>query len=213
MSARKRILIASMLLVLLLPACQSGGGEDIVGRWEFGNLDFGLAYEFYDDGTGAIFRSLDAFDPTASVFTYTYDSESGVLKVSPINESIERTMISIVSFESENEISVEHSGLGETYQYVRKPLPKLPPGARARIGGMMLGKDFLFIDAEKLGSGWEEGFENYKVVARTNIELTVGEDADEWLVTIQIEGEDAPELYVLRKGEGRWGVMQLIKNE
>lgn len=213
MLAKRGILIASMFLILLLPACQLGGGEDIVGRWEFGDLDFGVAYEFYDDGTGAGFNSLDAFYPIVGVFTYTYDSESGVLKVSPTDTAVERTMIYLVSFESENEITIEQSGLGKPFQYARKPLPKLPPAARARIGAMLLGMNFVFIDAEKLESGWEEEFEDYVAVAQTDIEMTIGEDAVEWLVTLQIEDEDDTSLYVLRKGEGRWGVMQLIKTD
>jgi hypothetical protein len=44
------IIIASMLLIALLSACQDGGGDNLVGRWEFGDQDFGMAYEFYEVG-------------------------------------------------------------------------------------------------------------------------------------------------------------------
>jgi len=214
MHIKTRTAIASIMLVLVLSACQLGGGDNIVGRWEFGDRDFGIAYEFYEDGTGLMFTSLDPFYPMAGDFIYTYDPESGVLKVTTsLTETQDRTILFLITFVSKNEISVEQSGLSKPYTYIRKPLPELPGGARARIGGIMLGQSFTFIDAEKLEPGWEENYGDYVIVARTDIEITVGENAEEWLVNLQIEGEADTSVYVLRKGEGRWGVFQLIKND
>jgi hypothetical protein len=214
MSKKTRITIASIMLVLLLSACQLGGGDNIVGRWEFGDQDFGIAYEFYEDGTGVMSNSLDPFYPMAGDFIYTYNPESGVLKVTTsLTESMDRTILYLITFVSENEISVEQSGMSKPYPYIRKPLPELPGGARARLGGMMLGQSFTFIDAEKLEPGWEKKYNDYVIVARTDIEITIGENVEEWLVTLQIEGEADTSLYVLHKGEGRWGVLQLIKND
>ena len=214
MSKNTRIIIASILLILMLSACQLGGGDNIVGRWEFGDQDFGIAYEFYEDGAGVILNSLDPFYPIVGFFTYTFDSERGVLKVTTrLTESMDKTILYLITFVSENEISVEQSGQSKPYPFIRKPLPELPIEVRARIGRMMLGESFTYIDAEKLEPGWEENYNDYKIVARTDIEITVGENVEEWLVTLQIKGEEDTSLYVLRKGEGPWGVMQLIKND
>lgn len=209
MSKTRGLTIACLFLALFLFACQFGGGKDIVGRWEFGDQNFGMAYEFYDDGTGVMTNSIDPFYPISGEFTYTYDSGNDVLKVF-IGGPTERTIIYLVSFESNDEITVEQSGLSKPLQFVRKPLPELPPGARARLGHALLGEDFVFIDARKLEAGWEEEFGAFTAVALTDIEMKIGEEAEEWLVTLQIEGEDDTSLYVLRKGEGRWGVIQLI---
>lgn len=208
-------IIASMLLIALLSACQQGGGDDIVGRWEFGDQDFGAAYEFYEDGTGVMFNSLDPFYPLGSDFAYTYDPESGVLKFTiRMTESTDKTSLSTITFVSENEISMENSGLSKPYTYIRKPLPELPFMARARLGGMMLGESFTFIDAKKLEPGWEETYNGF---SRTDIEMLTGVSAgdivEEWLVTLQIEGEEDSSLYILRKWEGRWDAVQLVKND
>ena len=80
MVKKRWTIIASMLLIALLSACQQGGGDNIVGRWEFGDQDFGMAYEFYEDGTGVMINSLDPFFTMGGDFTYTYDPESGVLE-------------------------------------------------------------------------------------------------------------------------------------
>ncbi len=207
MSKTRGITIACMFLSLFLFACQFGGGKDIVGRWEFGDQNFGIAYEFYEDGTGVMTSSVDPFYPISSEFTYTYDSGSGVLNV--LVPGRPKTIDYQVSFESNNEITIEE-GSHKPYPFVRKPLPELPPGARARLGHALLGEDFVFIDARKLEAGWEEEFGAFTAVALTDIEMKIGEEAEEWLVTLQIEGEDDTSLYVLRKGEGRWGVIQLI---
>ncbi|MBN1667788.1 MAG: hypothetical protein JW862_11895 [Anaerolineales bacterium] len=203
-------IFSCVLLLILLPACQLGSSNDIVGRWEFGDQDFGMAYEFYEDGTGFIFNSLDPFYPMGGDFTYTYEPESGVLRVTTwLTETTERTTLYIVTFASNDEISLEQSGL-KPFTYNRKPIPELPAGARSRLGAMMLGKDFTLVEAEKLSAGWEGKYGDYVIVARTDIEMTIGEKAEEWLVTLQVEGEGDPRLFVLRKGEGRWGVLELV---
>jgi hypothetical protein len=215
MFKNKGITIASIMLILLLSACQLGAADNIVGRWEFGDQDFGAAYEFYEDGTGVMFNSLDPFFPLGGDFTYTYDPESGVLKQTiRMTESMDKTHLSMITFVSENEISVENSGFSKPYTYIRKPLPELPFMARARLGGMLLGQSFTFIDAKKLEPGWEEKYNGF---SRTDIEMLTGvksgDIVEEWLVTLQIEGEEDSSLYILRKGEGRWDAVQLIKND
>jgi hypothetical protein len=211
MLARKGIVIASLFLVVSLSACQPGGGQDIVGRWEFGDEDFGAAYEFYEDGSGALFNSLDPFFPLGGIFTYTYDPDKGILETLPTGLPVDKTATFLVSFESKDKISIEQRG--KPYEFVRKPLPKLPPGARVRIGGMMAGKSFDLIEAKELAPGWEEEYGDFTAIARTDIEMTVGVKAEEWLVILQVEGEDGPSTYLLRKGDVRWGIIQLISND
>ena len=210
-------IIASMLLIALLSACQQGGGDNIVGRWEFGDQDFGMAYEFYEDGTGVMINSLDPFFPLGGDFTYTYDPESGVLEQTiRMTESMDKTSLSTITFVSENEISIEQSGLlkPRTFTCIRKPLPELPFMARARLGGMLLGQSFTFIDAKKLEPGWEEKYNGF---SRTDMEILTGvksgDIVEEWLVTLQIEGEEDSSLYILRKVEARWDSVQLVKND
>jgi hypothetical protein len=55
------IIIACVLFIALLSACQQEGGDNIVGRWEFEDQNFGMAYEFYEDGTGVMVNSVDPF--------------------------------------------------------------------------------------------------------------------------------------------------------
>lgn len=211
------ITIASMLLIALLSACQNEGSDNLVGRWEFGDQDFEVAYEFYEDGTGVMFNSLDPFS-LGGDFTYTYDPESGVLEQTiRMTESTDKTTQSTITFVSENEISIEQSGLlkPQTFTFIRKPLPELPFMARARLGGMMLGESFSLIDAKKLEPGWEEKYNGF---SRTDIEMLTGVKSgdieEEWLVTLQIEGEEDSSLYILRsKGEGGWDAVQLVKND
>lgn len=212
------IIIASMLLIALLSACQDEGSDNLVGRWEFGDQDFGTAYEFYEDGTGVVYNSLDPFYPVGGDFTYTYDPESGVLEQTiRMTESTDKTTQSTITFVSENEISIEQRGLfgPNTYTFIRKPLPELPFMARARLGGIMLGQGFTFIDAEKLEPGWEEKYNGFTRIeyGRAGVKSGEGDSVEEWLVTLQVEGEEDSSLYVLRKWEGGWDVLQLIKND
>lgn len=205
MQTLEKMIVASILLVFLLSGCQSGA-DLIVGRWEFGTENSGFALEFYGDGTGASYSSLDPFHPLVGVFTYEFDPKSGALEISPVDDPMERTIAYQVSFESENEMSVEQIGFANPFLYVRKPLPALPPSARARIGGMMLGKDFTFIDAEKLKSGLDA---EYVAVGAKNIEAAIGKGVDGWLVTLQVEGESSQ--YVLWQGDGqRWEAVKVI---
>lgn len=217
MARKMRTIIASMLLIALLSACQQGGGDNIVGRWEFGDQDFGMAYEFYDDGAGVMFNSVDPFFPLGSDFTYTYDPESGVLQQTiRMTESMDKASLATITFVSENQVSIEQSGLlgPNTYTFIRKPLPELPFMARAHLGGMLLGQNFTFIDAQKLEPGWEEKYNGF---SRTDIEILTGvksgDIVEEWLVTLHIEGEEGSGLYILRKVEGRWDSVQLVKND
>jgi hypothetical protein len=209
MLAKKRMIIASLFLVVSLLGCQPGGGQDIVGRWEFGDESFGSAYEFYKDGSGAAFNSLDPFFPLGGEFTYTFDPDKSTVAIQPTGLPVDRTETWLVSFKSKDRLSIEQRG--KPYEFVRKPLPELPPGARVRIGGLMAGKSFDLIEAKEVAPGWEDEYGDFTAIARTDIEMTVGVKAEEWLVTLQVEGEEEPSTYILRKGDVRWGIIQLIK--
>jgi hypothetical protein len=212
MSAKQSLKLASILLVLFLAAC-STSEENIVGRWEFGDQEFGRAYEFYEDGSGFIANSVDPYTPQVGVLKYTYDPKSGVLKIVDYAGPSERTFLNMVSFTSKDEISIEQSGMSKPWVFVRKPIPELPAGARARIGVLMLGKKFELIEAKKLEPGWADEMKDYIAVAKTDIEIIPGQRAEEWLVKLQVEGEDQETQYVLREGPERWGVLELVKQE
>ena len=53
-----------------------------------------------------------------------------------------------------------------------------------------------------------DGKEKYNGFSRTDIEILTGvksgDIVEEWLVTLQIEGEEDSSLYILRKVEARW---------
>ncbi|MCB9111091.1 MAG: hypothetical protein H6634_07560 [Anaerolineales bacterium] len=209
-----RIIVLIVFVVSTMVTGCSGSKNNLVGRWEFGDEDFGIAFEFYDDGIGFVASSIDPFEPNFGEFTYTYDPQSGIVKQTiEYSPEVTKERELYVTFLSKDEISIEQPGARKPMQFVRKPLPELPPGARSRIGIMLLGRSFEFIDAKELSSDWEKEYSNYTVVARTNIEMTVGEDAVWWLVTLQIEGDNQPRLFVLRKGEGRWGALELVENK
>jgi hypothetical protein len=87
--------------------------------------------------------------------------------------------------------------------FFRKPLPDLPAGARARIGALMRGKKFELVETKKLEPGWADEMKGYISIAKTDIVMTAGEQAEEWLATLQVVGKDQPTLDVLRKGSER----------
>lgn len=212
MSAKRSLKLASILLFLFLAACSSGG-EDIVGRWEFGDQEFGRAYEFYEDGSGTIANSIDPYYLQLGVFKYTFDPKSGVLKIVDNAGPSERTILNMVSFTSKDEISIEQSGMSKPWVFVRKPIPELPAGARARIGALMLGKTFNLLEGKRLEASWEDDYQDYTMVARTNIEMTAGQDAEQWIVKLQVGGEEDARTYILSKGDERWGAWELVKKE
>jgi hypothetical protein len=210
------IIIACVLFIALLSACQQEGGDNIVGRWEFEDQNFGMAYEFYEDGTGVMVNSVDPFFPLGGDFSYTYDPETGVLEQTiRMTESMDKTNLATITFVSENEIIMEQSGLikPSTYTFNRKPLPELPFMARARLGGILVGQSFTFNDAQKLEPGWREGYIGFTQIEYGRAGVKIGEIVEEWLVTLQMEGEEDSSLYVLRKWEGGWDVLQLVKND
>ena len=212
MSWTRRMTLAGPFLLLLLSACQLGGARTLVGRWERdgGNERFGTAYEFYEDGTGVMILSNNPFHPISGDLTYTYDPKTGDLSLTIPGRSA--PAVYHVSFDSSDEITMD-VGLKKPVPFVRKPFPELPAAMRARIGQALLGKDFEFVDAKPLDAGWQKDYADYKFLALTNIEMLVGGESENWLVRLKLEGEDEPGLYVLTKGPGMWGVLQLIKND
>jgi hypothetical protein len=209
MLPKSRLVILSVLVSLLLSACQKGEVENIVGRWELDESTslFGT-YEFYESGTGVFFRSPHE----VAEFTYTFDSD-GTLKVTYL-EPVERTIDNVVAFESSDEIVIEQSGLNRLLRFVRKPLLELPPRARVWLAITLVGTDYTIVEAEILEGGRGEELEGYDfVVAETDIVWTVGSYAEEWLVTLRVNEENEPRKYVLQEGEEQWGVIRLIKGD
>lgn len=194
---------------MLLAGCGLSGKNNIVGRWELEDRSDFFIYEFYQDGSGVLFRS--PYDAVA--FTYTFEQEGGVLKVIPGDG---RTLISTVTFDSDDAISLLQSGLRNPMKYVRKPIPKVPGLARASLSLALKMKGiteaFSIIEDRQIQDRDKE-LSGYQVLALTDIELIVGVEPEEWLVTIQLNGEDQPRQYLLVKSDERWGVMQLTKPE
>jgi len=197
------LLLCCLILIVSLSAC--GGRQEIVGRWELEKGNYQSAFEFYNDGTGAMFSSIDPFYPMAGLFTYKFDPKSGDLEVIPTGEATERTILFNVAFESKDKISVDEKGFVRP-GFVRKSLPELPPGARARIGSLMLGKDFTFTEAEKLRSGWESDF-----IALSSKNPSTNQNVAIWLVSLQVEGDS--KLLILGEIEGqpyKWDAISVI---
>ncbi len=198
MSRTSGMTLASLILLLLLSACQSGNGKDIVGRWEWDNK-LGGAYEFYEDGTGWYTPSIDPFFPNlGGPFKYAYDPKSGVLKMDFGNP---KESIWTVTFESSDEISI-NTGLKKPFPFVRKPLPELPARIRMLLGKGLKGEDFEYIDSKKLEPGWQKDYP-------PGLFSQKDEETEDWLIRLQFAGEDGPREYILRVGTGWWGLTHL----
>ncbi len=209
MLTKTRVLSACLFLILILTACQTVGDSDLVGRWEAENLN--IAFEFNEDGSGVNFTSLDPYYPIVGIFTYTFDSSRGVLEIK--TGEPEKILNFLVTFKSKDKISVEQRGMKTPVIYIRRALPELPAEARARIGGLMIGTEFTVIETKELESDWEEDYKTYTAIFRTSLDLTAGHELIAWLVTLKVTGQDQNRMYVLLKGEGRWGVIEMVKNE
>jgi hypothetical protein len=142
--------------------------------------------------------------------TYTYEPDGGILRLDLLDDRF-GAIISLVSFESDDVIRIEENQIKTAFEYARQPLPELPPGARARLGNLVLGRAYTLGGVEKLEPGWQENYGDYRIVAVTDIEMVVGETLEEWLVSLRIEGEAEDGLYVLSKGQGSWGIWQLVR--
>ena len=68
-----------------------------------------------------------------------------------MTESMDKTSLSTITFVSENEISIEQSGLlkPRTFTFIRKPLPELPFMARARPRRDVAGAEFYLYRCQK----------------------------------------------------------------